>query len=443
LCAGLCAQERPDLSAIVERLEALEKQNRALTEEIEALRRQLAAAQGSLVAPSTPPVEERLQVQERRTEELAETKVQASRRLPLSITGMLLFNAYLNSRFSGAQEFPTVASSNAVPRTGGATARQTVLGLLFESPATIRVAKVNGSLYMDFFANPASTAGAERAISNNLSRLMRLRIATVELDWGSTRLLVGQDKPIISPREPNSLTHVGVSPLTNAGNPWLWQPQARLEQEFRLTESTDIRAQIGIFQTAEGAAIVPETFASTLESSRPGFETRIAFRRAFSNDRHLEFAPGLHLSTSHVAATSVPSRLYSIDWSIAPFSKIDFSGMLFTGQNTANLGTLRQGFTIIGLRQVVPIRSIGGWGQISYAATPRLTFNIYGGQHDDRNRDLRGRGIAKNFVYSANTFYRIAPNVILGLEVMQIRTTYFETGVRLNNHYDLALAYQF
>jgi hypothetical protein len=443
VCVRLCAQEQPSLSAIIERLDALEKQNRALTEEIQALRRQLAVAQGAPVVAPAPPAEERLQVQERRTEELAQTKVQASRRLPLSITGMLLFNAYMNTRFSGAQEFPTVASSNPVPRTAGGTARQTVLGLLFESPATVLGAKVNGSLYMDFFANPISTFASERAISNNLSRLMRLRIATVELDWGATRLLVGQDKPIISPREPNSLTHVGVSPLTSAGNPWLWQPQARLEQEFRLTESTDIRAQVGVFQTAESGAVVPEAFTSTLESSRPGFETRIAFRRVFSNDRHLEIAPGLHLSTTHVAATSVPSRLYSVDWSLAPFPKIDFSGMLFAGQNTANLGTLRQGFTIIGLRQVIPIHSIGGWGQISYAATPRLTFNVYGGQHDDRNRDLRGRGIGKNFIYSANTFYRIAPNVILALEVMQIRTTYLETGTRLNNHYDLALAYQF
>ena len=87
---------------------------------------------------------------------------------------------------------------------------------------------------MDFYANPVSTFGVERAISNNLSRLMRLRVATVELDWGSTNLLVGQDKPILSPREPNSLAQVGVSPLTGAGNPWLWQPQARLEHRFQL-----------------------------------------------------------------------------------------------------------------------------------------------------------------------------------------------------------------
>jgi hypothetical protein len=33
--------------------------------------------------------------------------------------------------------------------------------------------------------------------------------------------------------------------------------------------------------------------------------------------------------------------------------------------------------------------------------------------------------------------------VILGLELMQARTTYLQTGRRLNNHYDLALAYQF
>jgi hypothetical protein len=135
--------------------------------------------------------------------------------------------------------------------------------------------------------------------------------------------------------------------------------------------------------------------------------------------------------------------MYSVDWSIAPTDKLDFSGMFFTGQNTANLGTLRQGFTIIGTRQVIPIHSLGGWAQLSYAATPRLTFNLYGGQHDDRDRDLRPNGIAKNLAYAGNALYRIAPNVILGLEMMQVRTNYIGAGRRLNNHYDLALAYQF
>lgn len=425
-------------AAILERLEKLEQQNRELTRQVEALRQQLA-----LKTTIKTPVEERLEVQERRTEELSETKVQASQRLPISLTGMLLFNAFWNTRFSGAQDNPTIASLNPTPRTGGATARQSVLGLQFHSPTSILGAGVNGSLYMDFFANGASGPSPDRAISNNLSRLMRLRIATLELDWGSTSLMVGQDKPIISPREPTSLSHVGVSPLTNAGNPWLWQPQARLQHRVQLGAKTDIRAQIGVFQTAEAGQNTPEAIAATLESSRPGLQGRFAFRHELDQDRRLEFAPGFHVSTTHVAGTSVPSRVYSVDWSLAPAGWLDFTGMFYTGQNTANLGTLRPGFTVLAPGLVRATRSKGGWAQAAYKATPRLTFNLFGGQHDDRDGDLRAGSIGKNLAYAGNALYRIAPNVILGFEIMQLRTTYIGAGTRLNNHYDLAMAYQF
>jgi hypothetical protein len=437
---GWAQSDSAALRAILERLERLEQQNRTLTEEVQALRRQLSA-QG--VSAPVGPAEERLEVQEARTEELAQTKVQASQRLPISITGMLLFNAFMNGRFNGAQDNPTTASLNAVPRTAGGTFRQTILGLRFRSPHTVVGAEVNGSLFMDFFSNLTSGPTPDRAISGNLNRLMRLRIATVELDWGSTSLLFGQDKPIISPREPTSLAHVGVSPLTNAGNPWLWQPQARLEQRFRFTESTDVRAQIGVYQTAEAGQNTSEAIAATLESSRPGLEGRFAFRHAIGEDRHIEIAPSFHTSSTHVAGTSVPSRVYSIDWSIAPLPKLDFTGMFYGGRNTANLGTIRPGFTVLGPGRVIATHSLGGWAQLSYEATPRLTLNIFGGQHDDRDRDLRATAIGKNFAYAANALYRIAPNVIVGFETMQVRTSYIGAGRRLNNHYDLALAYQF
>ena len=443
LTASCRAQTDPGLAAVLTRLDKLEQQNRELREEVQALRQQIATQTEPRPSGSGASTEERLAVQEQHTQDLAQTRVEASQRLPISLTGMLLFNSFWNGRFSGAQDNPTVASLNPTPRTAGATLRQTVLGLKFQSPTTVLGAEVNGSLYMDFYANPVSTFGVERAVSNNLSRLMRLRVATVELDWGSTNLLVGQDKPILSPREPNSLAQVGVSPLTGAGNPWLWQPQARLEHRFTFNDTTDLRAQIGVFQTSEQSAAVPTEFAPTLESVRPGLEGRLAFRHGFADSGHIEIAPGFHVSTTHVAATSVPSRMYSVDWSIAPNAKLDFSGMFFTGENTANLGTLRQGFTITGTRQVIPIHALGGWAQLSYAATPRLTFNLYGGQHDDRDRDLRPNGISKNLAYAGNALYRIAPNVILGLEAMQVRTNYVGAGRRLNNHYDLALAYQF
>ncbi len=441
---GWAQNDTAALKAILERLERLEQQNRTLTEEVQALRRQLSA--GAVTTPTAPapvPLEERLSVQETRVEELAQTKVETSQRLPVSLTGMLLFNAYINGRHNGGSDNPTVASLNAVPRTAGGTFRQTILGLKFQSPRTVLGAEVNGSLYMDFFANLAPNVNPDRAISGNLNRLMRLRIATVELDWESTSFLFGQEKPIISPREPMSLSQVGVSPLTNGGNPWLWQPQARLEQRFRFSGSTNLTAQIGVFQTAEASGNISEALAATLESSRPALQGRFAFRHAIGEDRHIEIAPSFHMSTTHVAGTSVPSRVYSFDWSIAPLPKLDFTGMFYGGQNTANLGTLRPGFTVLGPGRVIPTHSLGGWAQFSYAATPRLTLNIFGGQHDDRDSDLRANAIGKNFAYAGNALYRIAPNVIFAFEVMQLRTNYVGAGRRLNNHYDLALAYQF
>jgi hypothetical protein len=39
--------------------------------------------------------------------------------------------------------------------------------------------------------------------------------------------------------------------------------------------------------------------------------------------------------------------------------------------------------------------------------------------------------------------YKLAPNVLAALELAQVRTQYLGSLFRLNNHYDLALAYMF
>jgi hypothetical protein len=51
--------------------------------------------------------------------------------------------------------------------------------------------------------------------------------------------------------------------------------------------------------------------------------------------------------------------------------------------------------------------------------------------------------IGNNHSYGGNVFYHLAPNVILSLEALQTRTKYLGPGLRLNNHYDLAVAYLF
>jgi len=446
---------------VLQRLQRLEDDNRSLTGEIRALRNELAEALGkaapSAAAPadtsvpehagapsgqSTPtPVADQVSVDKARIDELAQTKVEASQKLPVQVVGMALFNAYLNGRYNAGTENTATASLGTGDATGGGTLRQTVLGLQFESPQSLFGARITGSVFTDFFAGTG----------DSLDHILRLRTATVTLDWGSTAVTVGQDKPIISPRDPSSYAQVGVSPLTGAGNLWLWQPQARVEERFRFGTNSGVKAQLGVFQTRELGAesagynpyLPPPTETVPVEHADPGIEGRFEFWRQWGENMRIEIAPGFHDNSSHAGAFSIPTHIFSTDWLIKPSSYLEFSGFFYNGQNVAPLGALPQGFVMGFSGQIRPVHSTGGWAQLRVPVTQRLAFDFYGGTQDDRNRDLYYGYIGANRAYFANAQYRIAPNVILSLEGGQVRTMYLGPGLRVNNHYDLAVAYLF
>ena len=99
--------------------------------------------------------------------------------------------------------------------------------------------------------------------------------------------------------------------------------------------------------------------------------------------------------------------------------------------------------TFAGINQFTAVHTSGGWAQLSFLATKRLTLNSYGGQESDHPADLLTGQISRNFFYALNSQYRLGPNILLGLEVSQARTAYNGGRIRLLNHYDLALAYLF
>lgn len=441
LPVGLFAQSTPEMGQVLERLQRLEDQNRELTAEIRALRQQLAGvpaakAPEALTAEATPDsqkadsrLEERVAINEQHIQDLDQEKVEAEHKLPVRLTGMLLFNAFANGRNSGGQEFPAVASLTPGGATDGGTLRQSVLGLKFDGPGIFAGGKVSGTLFMDFWGGSGAS----------LNQLVRVRVASLDLSWANTTFSVGQDKPILAPREPTSLAQVGVSPLTGAGNLWLWAPQARVEQRFHFGEATGLRAQVGVYQTSESTNTVPVGY--TQSSLRPALEGRFELWHQFGDDRRIEIAPGFHTSDSHVEGVSVPSRAFSIDWLIRPHRIFDLTGTFFQGENTAVLGGLRQGILFGEYDQIRPVHSIGGWGQLTLRATSRLSFNIYGGMERDRNSDLLFRSIGKNQTYAGNIMYRLGSNILASFEASQTRTTYVGIGVRSNPHYDLAIAY--
>ena len=423
-------QSAPDMQKILDRLDQLEKQNRELLTEIQELRSELKPA--PTPAPQTTTTE-RLDVQEARTAELAQSKVETSQKFPVSLTGMLLFNAFGNGKYGGGSEYPVSAALTPAAAASGATLRQTILGLKFNGPDLPGDGKASGTLFMDFWGGTSSA-------NNNL---FRVRTATLDLTWNNTTVSVGQDKPIVSPREPVTLAQVGLAPLSAAGNLWLWQSQARIEQRFNFSDDSGIKAQAGVYETSESYPINgAPAFTNLLEKARPAYQGRLEFFEG-SEKRRFEVAPGFSLSTSHVAGASVASRLATLDWLARPVASVEFTGAFFHGDDAAGLGALRQGFAVLANGSVLPVHTNGAWGQVAFFAAPRLSFHLYGGEESDHSAGFSAGNISRNLTYAGNLMYKLAPNVVAAIEIAQNRTDYVVSGARLNNHYDLALGYLF
>jgi hypothetical protein len=434
MAVPMLAQEsaRPDatLTEILKRLDTLERQNRELLEQVHELREQIHPAQAKQEQnQDQETLDERVAVNEARVADQAQTKVEASQKFPLSLNGMLLFNAFANSRADGTSGYGLLTG----PERTGATVRQTLLGLDFHGPALPGGGHVSGSLMMDFWAGFAPPG----------ANWLRIRRADLSLEWPNRTFSVGQDKPLISPYQPDSLAEVGVPPLAGAGNLWLWLPQARYEERVHLGTSSGLTGQIALMQTNERYTTAPTEYTGSLAQARPAVEGRVAFWHKFDDVRRFDLGSGFHTSQTHVAGKSVDSRIASLDWRVVPFSHLEFTGTLYKGTNVSGLGALGNGFGVSQYGYVQAVESGGGWAQISAPLTKRITWNLYSGFENDQGRYLPYDNIVRDFTYASNVAYRLSPNVIVSFEGMQLRG-HTQSGLRsIHNHYDLALAYLF
>jgi hypothetical protein len=427
---------------ILQRLETLEKQNQELLKEVHELRAEVdanktataknSASPAAENTPEQPPLDERVAVEERRTAEQAQTKVEAAHKLPIQLSGMVLFNAFSNS-----ENYSTPAIGNysllSGPSSSGATMRQSLLGFNFQGPSLPGDGRINGSILMDFFGG----------YSDPQQTRVRLRQAYISMDWPNRSFTVGQQKPLISPTQPDSLAEVGIPPLAGAGNLWYWLPQARYEERTHFGSDNGLTSQIAVLQTDESHENLPSQFANSLQPARPALEGRFAFWHKFDETRKFEIAPGFHVSSTHVAGTSVASHIASLDWLVVPENWLRFSGAFYKGQNVASLGALGNGFVVLANGDVRPVDSTGGWAQMSFPINSRFTLNFFGGLENDHSPFLSATSIVRNWNYASNVMYHLGPNVVVSLEAMQLRARTFGGSSGVQNHYDLAIGYLF
>ncbi len=434
LSGVLNGQERqpaPDaLSRILERLDELEKQNKALLSEIQTLREELHHGTMTATADSQAR-EEKAEIAEQQITEQAQTKVEASQRFPISLTGMLLFDSFVSKGSNDELFLNTYGDYTLAGSGGGATLSQSIIGLDFRGPNIWGGGRVNGFLSMDFYGGEGS------------SYEFRIRRGVVSFDWKNRSLTFGQDKSIIAPLQPTSFARVGVPPLSGAGNLWLWRPQVTYEERIPLSPSTKATLQASIFETDESYTAPFLAGSWYVTPDRPAVQARVQVEHTWGEGKKISGGLAGDGSTSHVLGASVPSRVLSADLAVKPLRWLEISGTLLRGKNFANLGGVPGGVTINSGQTVVPIRGSAGWLQASFPVTRRLTFDVYSGRQLNNDRDLSAYGVSKTETLAGNILYRLAPNVVLGLEAARNRVEYLNALEFWANRYDATVAYLF
>ena len=366
-------------------MEAYQKQLLELRQQLAALQLQMAAERAAHL-PATQPatanacvakasdvntasleeIRERQAVDESQIATLDLTKVETESKYPLRVTGLLLFNAFVNTRQVDISASPDYA----LPGSGstGLSLRQTVLGLDARGPHLFG-ASSRADLRVDFFANGAQSNYAA-------SGLLRLRTAHATLDWRNTEAFVELDRSILEPNQPSSLLAIAQPELSWAGNLWNWNPQIGVSHWFALSDSSRIKAQAALIDTFDpqlpGSTSSALPVTQTERSRLPGTEARIAFLHG-ENGMGQEIGVGGYFSPHQTAyGDRYDAWAGAMDLRLPMTRYFEMTANAYRGQALAGLGG--GGYVNYIYQYAVSneitraLDDVGGWAQLKAKA---------------------------------------------------------------------------
>jgi len=383
--------------------------------------------------------EEAIEQLQRQLAEQAQSKVQSRLQNPVEISGLILFDAFYDgARFNNAdvpQWVAAVQDASGIPnsRVGGAL-RQTRIGVTVR-PGKVLGADLSGDLQLDFFGGDGQDAYAR------LLSPPRIRTANVRLAWPRLSLLVGQEKPLISPQIPVSFAASGYPEFGGAGNLWAWIPQARLTFE----------TQSGVRLGLQGAALDPiqETEANFApspqadigeRSGRPAVEGRLYVAWGADENQSVVGVGGHRDWLARTGTGTAASQALTADFHIV-MGPVSLSGEAFSGQALGGLGDGGIGQDFGPQGQVIHTK--GGWVQLNVRPGFAWEFGAGYGRDDPEDADFRtaGGGLPagarlRNVVYEGHVHWRPGGGLLLGGEFRRFQTT-FPPGTLSANHVNL------
>lgn len=476
------AQQLEKLAASLRAMQQQEEQSRRQIEqmqvEIDRLRAQLAAKDiPSRTSPAAMPqplpmatagvtegISEDLDVLKSAVAQQQQMKIESSSRLPVRLTGLVLFNAFVNRGTVDQIDLPSSALLPDTPldpipsgnNSSGATLRQTILGLEGTGPV-LGGAQTSARVSMDFFGGTTSSS------ASGPTGIVRLRTAAITAAWTHDTLEASYDTPLISPLSPESFATVAQPSLAWSGNLWTWSPQFAWKHSIAMQEKDrTLSFQLGLLdpQTLNTANTVTKAATGVGEASGwPSYETRLSFSSGKADHRFELGVGGLYGRQDYTGSQHADTWATTADWRVPFGDRWRLSGELYRGRGLGDLGggayrnIVTYYFPNLSATYIRALDAEGGWLQWSYRFLSRLNANASIGQDSASGNEIRTSiplsssdplfKYPRNRTIVGNVIFRPWSSIIVSPEYRRIQSWLTFAGSNKANIYTLTFGYQF
>jgi len=399
------------------------------------------APPGSSLEQRVSALEDSTQLVNSKVDDQYQTKVSSASKYRVRLSGLALINLFSNRGVADTQDVPAWA----VPPTPfsakgnfGATLRQSEIGLEVFGPH-VAGARTSGNIQVDF------AGGFPNTFNGVNFGLVRLRIASMRMDWEHTSVIAGQDDLFISPLSPTSFASLAVPAFSYAGNLWGWIPQVRVEHRFDIADNQKITVQGGILDNVTGEPPY-DSYARFPQpgerSSQPAYAGRISWTHDMSGQPLTLGAAGYYSRQDYGFNRHVNGWATMADVNVPFGQKIAFSGEFYRGLAAGGIGggigrsVTFSGDPTLPTTEIPALDAIGGWAQLKFKATPKLEFNGGVGVDNPFAEDVRGYASAANYFGSLvqnrsaliNFIYRPRSNLLFSTEYRHLKTYEIDSG---------------
>jgi hypothetical protein len=464
-----------------QQLEQSQKEIEQLREQLALIKKQLASAQPDLVQPSNPvngadtakataaaieEVQEQQQTLEAQVKLHEQTKIEGESKYPVRVTGLILFNSFINRGIVDDIDLPEAAlapSNETGNGSAGASFRQTILGLEGFGPR-IAGAHTSADVNIDFFGGLAYSS------SSTSAGIVRMRTASINLNWSNDSIQVGMVTPLISPLSPTSYATVAEPSMAGAGNLWTWSPQLKYAHQFSIQSGRQIQLELGLWDPPAAGYSTSVTVRAPSpgeQSKQPAYESRISYGAPSDNS----YGPSLEDHSFHVGLSGYYSRqsypygnsldswAFTTDFRIPLTHLFEVSGEGYRGRALGGLGggvykdVLYGTSPITHLASYRGLNAIGGWTQLKTRLGQSLEANAVIGLDDGFAGDFHTliypttateiQLRARNEMVVGNIIFRPKTYLILSPEYRRIWTWPIYGLANTANIFTLSAGYQF